>query len=633
VSVLDPATSVQLRAHGPGSAQGSSNAFTVTSLGALSMTAAASVNESAGTVVNFGTVTLPSPQASPVTVTFALSDASQANIASVTIPAGSTSASYALTAVNDTLLEGTMTLRIEASAAGFTSASAVATLLDDETASITVALPASRAENLPLSLGAGLVTLSAAPSRAVTINLTSSDTTELVVPATVTIPAGNTSCTFDLTMVDDSATDGPQNVTVTASTAGYTGGSASITITDNESPVLTLALAGSAAEGSGVLNGTLSLSSATNVPLTFTLNSTDTTAASVPASVTISAGQSSVMVPVTIVDDALMDGAQTTTISASAAGFVTASSTLTVTDNDLHHFAISTIANPQVKGRPFAITITAKTFDNATVAGFAGTASLTGSGVTPATTGAFTAGIWSGNVTINTLAASTAITVTSGAATGTGNTFAVSFGALDHFSLATITSPKSTGIPFSTTITALDAQNNTVADYAGAAQLRMLGVSQDSVIGSGGNSHGAMFPDGEYARRSQIVLPAAQIGGAGRITAMSVFVTYPSTRPINALTLRMRHYSAQTLTTSAWETTGWTTTYAASTTFGSVGWTTITFTTPFDYNGTDAIMLDFVARRTLPEVDNLQLACISTSTPLLMMYADTRACFKIGVLG
>ena len=53
-------------------------------------------------------------------------------------------------------------------------------------------------------------------SQALTVNLSSSDTTEATVPATVLIPAGQASATFNITAVMDYTPDGSQNATITA---------------------------------------------------------------------------------------------------------------------------------------------------------------------------------------------------------------------------------------------------------------------------------------------------------------------------------------------------------------------------------------------------------------------------------
>ena len=77
----------------------------------------------------------------------------------------------------------------------------------------------------------------------------------------------------------------------------------------------------------------------TDQPLTVTLASDDETEATVPATVTIPAGQSSVTVPVTPQDDDIVDGTQFPTITASAPGFDPVTETIAVNDDDVANSA------------------------------------------------------------------------------------------------------------------------------------------------------------------------------------------------------------------------------------------------------------------------------------------------------
>ncbi|MEO5714644.1 MAG: S8 family serine peptidase [Luteolibacter sp.] len=98
--------------------------------------------------------------------------------------------------------------------------------------------PTTFAENLGASAATGTVSISAALASPLVVTLGSSDTSEATLPATVTIAAGQTSSpTFAVSAVDDLDSDGPQQVTLTASASGYSNGSSVITVTDNESSV------------------------------------------------------------------------------------------------------------------------------------------------------------------------------------------------------------------------------------------------------------------------------------------------------------------------------------------------------------------------------------------------------------
>lgn len=71
------------------------------------------------------------------------------------------------------------------------------------------------------------------------VNLSSSDTSEVSVPSNVEIPAGQTSATFTVFSVNDSAIDGTQTATITASaTGGVTSDTLELTVVDRTFPAL-----------------------------------------------------------------------------------------------------------------------------------------------------------------------------------------------------------------------------------------------------------------------------------------------------------------------------------------------------------------------------------------------------------
>ncbi|MCC6126418.1 MAG: hypothetical protein IT426_15780, partial [Pirellulales bacterium] len=119
----------------------------------------------------------------------------------------------------------------------------------------------------------------------------------------------------------------------------------------------------------------------------------------------------------------------------------------------------------------------AKNIDDETILVYAGTASLSGKGaggslpVTPAAA-AFAAGVWTGNVTVSAVDAGVALTADDGAGvSAASNAFDVAAGPLDHFQWSTIASPQYKDLPFSTTLTAVDAHGFTVTDFNGTVGL------------------------------------------------------------------------------------------------------------------------------------------------------------------
>jgi predicted extracellular nuclease len=90
----------------------------------------------------------------------------------------------------------------------------------------------------------------------------------------------------------------------------------------------------SEAAGANAATGTVTRSGSTSGDLVVNLSSDNTNKATVPASVTIPAGQASATFTVSAIDNLINDGDTTVTITVSANGVTTGSTTVTVTDND-----------------------------------------------------------------------------------------------------------------------------------------------------------------------------------------------------------------------------------------------------------------------------------------------------------
>jgi plastocyanin len=116
------------------------------------------------------------------------------------------------------------------------------------------------------------------------------------------------------------------------------------------------------------------------------------------------------------------DNANTPIVVYSAA----ASVTVNVAQPVLDHFDLSSIGS-QVAGTAFQITITAKDSSGNTVTSYAGTNTLSVSSgiITPTSTTAFTAGVWSGQVTLAQIGASISISTSGGGKSGTSNVFTI----------------------------------------------------------------------------------------------------------------------------------------------------------------------------------------------------------------
>jgi hypothetical protein len=566
----------------------------------IRLTMPADATESNDVLVGQGLVTLPDVQATDVVVTLASLNTGEVTVpASVTILAGQLSASFNLTIVDDTVMDGTQTAIITATADGLGSAAgAIAVQDNDGTSTLRVMAPPSATEGV--GTVQGTVTISAALTVPVTVGLSSSDTTEVQVPAGVVIPAGQTSAPFTITVVDDNTIDGTQTPTLTAHVQGWIDGTASITVLDNEVSTLWVSVPVTLTEGASG-TGTVTLSGSLPTTLVVSLTSNNPSRLTVPATVTLAAGSTSATFNLASVDNTLTDGSAAALISATATGFTNSSGSTTVLDNDVHHYSFGTVPSPQTRGSPFPVTITARDVNNETLLSYTTTAGLSANGaggaatMTPATTGAFTAGSWTGNVTINTFDSNVVLTVSDGAGhTGASTAFNVGTGALHHFAWSAQPASRTMSTPVSATLTAQDAGNNTVTSFAGTAALHCAGPAPSRMVGTG-TAETTTLPLHTFYhdQRSQVIYLQSEIGAAGTIKGLSLNVTTLPGQTMNNWTIRMKHTSLASYTSAEWESTGWTTVYQANQTISATGLTTFTLTQPFVYDGVSNLMVDF----------------------------------------
>ncbi|MGJ8644687.1 MAG: choice-of-anchor Q domain-containing protein [Luteolibacter sp.] len=347
-AILDGTQMVNISASASGFADSNSQLdITDDELPALALVFAdPSISENGGSTSV--TVTRSTNPTNELTVNLLSDDLSEATVpATVSIPAGQASTTFTLTAVDDAIVDGTQTVNITASASGFIDGTQTLNVLDDEVPTLTLAIadPSISENGGSTSV---TVTRSTSPASQLTVNLLSDDLSEATVPATVDIPAGQISATFTLTAVDDAILDGTQIVNITASASGFTDGTDTLNVLDDELPTLTLAFAEpSISENGGSTSVTVTRSTSPASQLTVNLLSDDLTEATVPATVSILAGQASATFTLTAVDDAILDGTQIVNISATATGFADGNGSLDITDDEVPTLTLA-IANPVI---------------------------------------------------------------------------------------------------------------------------------------------------------------------------------------------------------------------------------------------------------------------------------------------
>jgi len=312
-----------------------------------------------GTTATFSVVLNTEPT-DPVTIDLSSSDTSEGTVSPASVTFDSSNWNVAqvvtVTGVDDAIADGNVAYSILTAAAvssdgnynGLNAADVAVTNVDSDTTALTLNIaPLSISENGGSATGT-ITRNDADLSTALVVNLSSSDTTEATVPATVIILAGQSSVDFTITAVDDAVDDGTQVLSISATATGYVGYSAGLNVTDDDNPALTLSVSPvSISENGGSATGTITRNNADlSAALVVNLASSDTTEATVPATVTILAGQSSVDFTIIAVDDAVDDGTQVLSISATATGYTGNSAGLNVTDDDNPALTLSVTFRP-----------------------------------------------------------------------------------------------------------------------------------------------------------------------------------------------------------------------------------------------------------------------------------------------
>lgn len=114
----------------------------------------------------------------------------------------------------------------------------------------------------------------------------------------------------------------------------------------------------------------------------------------------------------------------------------------------------------------------------------------------------------------------------------------------------------------------------------------------DTTIGAGTSYLLWPMYTGNKKSRTQVIYLSNEILMSGTITALALDVGAWPGQTMNNWTIRMKHTSMDYYSEPSFET-GWRTVYQVDEPAGNSGWHTFVFSTPFEYNGTDNLMVDF----------------------------------------
>ncbi len=174
-------------------------------------------------------------------------------------------------------------------------------------------------------------------SQALTVNLSSEQATRLGLPDSITIAAGQSSARVQARVVNDTDYTGNEDVSITAMANGYSSATTRLTLVDDEKPSISVQLEPVfVTEGTDtVVRGTVSIDTVSTTDTVIKLGSSLSKQLTLPSTVTIKAGETSVSFETLVVDDSTAEIDKDVKVSAAAAGFNSGSATVKVVDDDL----------------------------------------------------------------------------------------------------------------------------------------------------------------------------------------------------------------------------------------------------------------------------------------------------------
>lgn len=276
------------------------------------------------------TVTRTSDTTEALNVTLESSDATRlafndSSILALVIPAGATSVTQQVSAVDNDVFEGNLNVTITATATGLDDGVATVEVADNDALALGLVVTGSSAIAEEAGTDAATVTLSrnsADVSAALDVTLARTGDDRLSGPTTVTIPAGQSSVEFTIDAIDNAVVDTPETgtTTFTASATDFPDATVQLTVINDDVASTTfnptsIVVAEDQATAQITLERNLSVGSET-VALTYS----DTTLVSGPASVEFLDGESTLTFNATIVDNDSFDNNPTATITGNVTG-------------------------------------------------------------------------------------------------------------------------------------------------------------------------------------------------------------------------------------------------------------------------------------------------------------------------
>ncbi len=220
---------------------------------------------------------------------------------------------------DDMEIDETQTVVITASLAGWTSGEDTIAISDNEVRELRLSFDTEAvSEEDGVLSDAGTLFVPGTVVSDMVVHLSSDTPSEITVPESVTIPSGEASASFDLTVIEDSEIDGSKTVTITASAEGWNSGSGNIDVNDNDPGTLRFsaeAYVGVESDGSVVITVVRELSATGRISANYATNDEtagvdeDYTRAS--GFLVFEEGETTKTFSVSLLDDTLPEGDET----------------------------------------------------------------------------------------------------------------------------------------------------------------------------------------------------------------------------------------------------------------------------------------------------------------------------------
>jgi len=167
----------------------------------------------------------------------------------------------------------------------------------------------------------------------------------------------------------------------------------------------------------------------------------------------------------------------------------------------------------------------------------------------------------------------------------------------DHFTCSLIPSPQAVDAPFPVTLTARSLSETNCTFYTNTAILSGYAPGRSAtniIIGTGTSSWAYPLYTRYHDARTQVIYRNWELGMACTINSLGLDVTTAPGQTLENWNIRMKHTTLhQYPSTPEWDDSGWTVVYQANEPEGTTGWRTFELSTPFEYNGSNNLLVDF----------------------------------------